>query len=343
MVVEYLEKAKKEFIEKKEKIQEEIASLEIKSKENIRMIQLLENANDNNFESFSPREVSSYSKSKIVELAEEQKQIQHKLQELSSQASELQLKLDEITSVIKVAQNDGDISREEVSKSKKTNLLVLESVEKERQRIARDLHDSTVQNLTSLVHKAELCLKLVDMDPIRCKLELSSMEKQLREVIEDARRMIYDLRPMSFDDIGLDVTIERALDKCKAAYNIRYTLKVEGQMYQLSNIVSLTLLRIIQESCSNAVKHGNAKEINIRLIYEADHIVLIIENDGDGFDFSAIQEMNRNDNSGFGLSMMKERVYLLSGELDIQSEDGKKGCLITVTLPIKKEEILDGC
>ena len=159
MLVEYLEKTKKEFMEKKKNLQEEIVSLEIKSKENIRMIQLLENVNDNNFESFSPREVSSYSKSKIVELAEEQKQIQHKLQELSSQVSELQLKLDEVTSVIKVAQNEGNISREEVSKSKKTNLLVLESVEKERQRIARDLHDSTVQNLTSLVHKAELSLK----------------------------------------------------------------------------------------------------------------------------------------------------------------------------------------
>ena len=229
MVVEYLEQTKKQFIDKRQSLLDEISSLEIKSKENIRMIQMLEDTNDDNFESFSPREVSSYTKSKMVELSEEQNQIQQLLQDYRSEVLELNLKIDEVTSVIKVAQNENEICNEEISKSKKSNLNVLESVEKERQRIARDLHDSTVQNLTSLVHKSELCMKLIDLDPIRCKLELSSMGKILREVIEDMRKMIYDLRPMSFDDIGFGVTIERALDKCKAAYNIMYSFNIEGE------------------------------------------------------------------------------------------------------------------
>lgn len=339
MVVEYLEKTKEQFIEKRDSLMDEISTLEIKSKENIRMIQMLEDTNDNNFESFSPREVSSYNKSKMIELAEEQKQIQQRLQDDRSEVLELNLKIDEVTSVIKVAENEGDICSEEISKSKKSNLIVLESIEKERQRIARDLHDSTVQNLTSLVHKSELCMKLIDLDPIRCKLELSSMGRMLREIIEDARKMIYDLRPMSFDDIGLDVTIERALDKFKAAYNIRYSFKVEGEGYQLPNIVSITLLRIIQESCSNAINHGNATMIEIRLVYGKDHIELIIVNNGDGFDSSSIEEISRNDNSGFGLSMMKERICILSGDLNIQSKAGEKGCKIMVNLPIEKEEI----
>ena len=246
---------------------------------------------------------------------------------------------DEVTSVIKVAQNENDICNEEISKSKKSNLNVLESVEKERQRIARDLHDSTVQNLTSLVHKSELCMKLIELDPIRCKLELSSMGKILREVIEDMRKMIYDLRPMSFDDIGFGVTIERALDKCKAAYNIRYSFKIEGEEYQLPNMVSISLLRIIQESCSNAINHGNAKMIDIKLIYHEDSIELMVENDGDGFDVSTIDDLSRDDYSGFGLSMMKERIYLLSGDLSIQSKAGEKGCLLTVNLPIEREDM----
>ena len=89
----------------------------------------------------------------------------------------------------------------------------LETQENERQRISRELHDSTVQNLTAMVHMTELCSKLVDMDPIRCKLELNKMIKNLGEIIDDTRKMIYNLRPMSFDDIGLDITIERTLDK----------------------------------------------------------------------------------------------------------------------------------
>ena len=339
MVVEYLEQTKKQFIDKRESLLDEISSLEIKSKENIRMIQMLEDTNDDNFESFSPREVSSYNKSKMVELSEEQKQIQQLLQDYRSEVLELNLKIDEVTSVIKVAQNENEICNEEISKSKKSNLNVLESVEKERQRIARDLHDSTVQNLTSLVHKSELCMKLIELDPIRCKLELSSMGKILREVIEDMRKMIYDLRPMSFDDIGFGVTIERALDKCKAAYNIRYSFKIEGEEYQLPNMVSISLLRIIQESCSNAINHGNAKMIDIKLIYHEDNIELMVENDGDGFDVSTIDDLSRDDYSGFGLSMMKERIYLLSGDLSIQSKAGEKGCLLTVNLPIEREDM----
>ena len=339
MVVEYLEQTKKQFIDKRQNLLDEISSLEIKSKENIRMIQMLEDTNDDNFESFSPREVSSYNKSKMVELSEEQKQIQQLLKDYRSEVLELNLKIDEVTSVIKVAQNENDICNEEISKSKKSNLNVLESVEKERQRIARDLHDSTVQNLTSLVHKSELCMKLIELDPIRCKLELSSMGKILREVIEDMRKMIYDLRPMSFDDIGFGVTIERALDKCKAAYNIRYSFKIEGEEYQLPNMVSISLLRIIQESCSNAINHGNAKMIDIKLIYHEDSIELMVENDGDGFDVSTIDDLSRDDYSGFGLSMMKERIYLLSGDLSIQSKAGEKGCLLTVNLPIEREDM----
>ena len=339
MVVEYLEQTKKQFVDKRESLLDEISSLEIKSKENIRMIQMLEDTNDDNFESFSPREVSSYTKSKMVELSEEQKQIQQLLQDYRSEVLELNLKIDEVTSVIKVAQNENEICNEEISKSKKSNLNVLESVEKERQRIARDLHDSTVQNLTSLVHKSELCMKLIELDPIRCKLELSSMGKILREVIEDMRKMIYDLRPMSFDDIGFGVTIERALDKCKAAYNIRYSFKIEGKEYQLPNMVSISLLRIIQESCSNAINHGNAKMIDIKLIYHEDSIELMVENDGDGFDVSTIDDLSRDDYSCFGLSMMKERIYLLSGDLSIQSKAGEKGCLLTVNLPIEREDM----
>ena len=339
MVVEYLEQTKKQFIDKRQSLLDEISSLEIKSKENIRMIQMLEDTNDDNFESFSPREVSSYTKSKMVELSEEQKQIQQLLKDYRSEVLELNLKIDEVTSVIKVAQNENEICNEEISKSKKSNLNVLESVEKERQRIARDLHDSTVQNLTSLVHKSELCMKLIELDPIRCKLELSSMGKILREVIEDMRKMIYDLRPMSFDDIGFGVTIERALDKCKAAYNIRYSFKIEGEEYQLPNMVSISLLRIIQESCSNAINHGNAKMIDIKLIYHEDSIELMVENDGDGFDVSTIDDLSRDDYSGFGLSMMKERIYLLSGDLSIQSKAGEKGCLLTVNLPIEREDM----
>lgn len=88
--------------------------------------------------------------------------------------------------------------------------------------------------------------------------------------------------------------------------------------------MSLTLLRVIQEACSNSIKHGHAKEINVSLKYEPKSLTLTIKDDGDGFDTSAIPEFTRDDNSGFGLSMMKERIYLLSGKISISSRPGEE-------------------
>jgi two-component system sensor histidine kinase DegS len=217
--------------------------------------------------------------------------------------------------------------------SEKNKLNILETQEKERQRIARDLHDSTVQNLTSLVHKSELCINLLDVDPVRCRLELTSLNKYLREVINDIRDLIYDLRPMSFDDIGFDITVERYLDKINHG-STNFTYKIAGEPYPINSVTALTLLRVIQEACSNAMKHGNAKNVDIVLEYDTDKIHLKIDDDGNGFDLSNIPDVSRDDNSGFGLSMMKERIFLLSGSIDFCSEP-EQGFHIDVNVPIK--------
>lgn len=105
----------------------------------------------------------------------------------------------------------------------------------------------------------------------------------------------------------------------------------------VDSLVSLTLLRVIQEACSNSIKHGHAKEINVSLKYEPKLLTLTIKDDGDGFDTSAIPEFTRDDNSGFGLSMMKERIYLLSGKISISSRPGE-GCIVKVIIPVNKED-----
>lgn len=340
MIVEYLEKTKEDFVNQKDSLLSELNEYENRYKENIKMIQLLEEKMDTSYESFTPREVNSYNKDKIKELSEEQKKIDVIIQEKRKDISDIEAKIDEISSVIKVASegNSFTSNNEEVKDIADVNIMLLETVERERQRIARDLHDSTVQNLTSLVHKSELCIKLMDADPIRCKLELSSMNKILRDVINNDRKIIYDLRPMSFDDIGFDITVERLLDKIKQSNGIRCNYKIVGESFVLKSVISLTLLRIIQESCSNSVKHGHATSIDVILEYTEDKIILTIQDNGEGFDTSLVPETIRKDNSGFGISMMKERVFLLSGKIDIKSKKGN-GCITQVEIPVKKEDM----
>ncbi len=339
MVCSYLEKLQDEYLQEKLNVEKEIANLKIRLKENIEFIKLLEENSDPNYESFTPREVHSKNKDKINELKLEQKEILEELDHMKPLYDESVKKLDEINSVLKVAKSSmiSKDAHDETMDNEYYRLTLLETQENERQRISRELHDSTVQNLTSLVHKTELCTKLIEMDPIRCKLELTMMSRTLREIINDMRQMIYNLRPMSFDDIGLDITIERTLDKIQNEETKNITFSVEGEPYQIKPVIGITILRIVQEACNNAVKYADASIISVKLIYEEDEVIISIEDNGKGFDVEHLDTSSRNDNSGFGLSMMKERVYLLSGKIDIQSKINE-GTRIQVNVPIVNKE-----
>lgn len=337
MVITYLEKLQEEYLQEKLESEKELNRLQLKSRETEQFILLLEETNDPNYESFTPREVNSRNKKKILELEEEQKEIQKSIAQEKLNFDACQEKLAELEQVIKEAKKTAARNEQDIFNNEKYRASVLETQENERQRISRELHDSTVQNLTSMVHKTELCSKLVEMDPLRCKLELTTMSKTLREIINDTRQMIYNLRPMSFDDIGLDITIERALDKLEYSETRTIHFSVEGEPYQIKPIIGITLLRIIQEACSNAIRHADPTLIQVILKYEEDDISVVITDDGTGFDVEANGTNFREDNSGFGLSMMKERVYLLSGTIRIESEIGK-GTSITVKVPIRNKE-----
>lgn len=215
-------------------------------------------------------------------------------------------------------------------------LKLLETQEIERKRIARELHDSTVQNLTNLVHKTELCTKLVDLDPIRAKLELQTMINTIKTTINDMRNIIYDLRPMSLEDLGLVITVKRYIKQFIDSTKIKVILNVENERQINSDIIDLTLFRIIQEACNNSMKHAQANIINIDLKYKENNIELFIEDNGCGFEQNTYKEeqyVSNNSLSGFGLPMMKERVGLLSGKLEIVSTINK-GTKISVCVPI---------
>ena len=134
------------------------------------------------------------------------------------------------------------------------------------------------------------------------------------------------------------ITIERLLDKLKNDDGVNISFEVEGDVYQLKPVIGITLLRIIQEACNNAIKYAEASLISVKMEYGEDEIVISIEDDGKGFDTEGLDVEKRNDNSGFGLSMMKERVYLLSGNIQITSKVNA-GTKIKVSVPmVNKEE-----
>lgn len=212
-------------------------------------------------------------------------------------------------------------------------LQILKTQELERKRIARDLHDSTVQNLTSLIHKTELCSKYVDIDGIRTKLELEIMKKTIRSTINDMREIIFDLRPMSLDDLGLIPTVERYTEQIMQNNDIKIHFTYMNDINNVYSIINTTLFRIIQEACNNVLKHAKASNIKINLTYNDSGINLYVEDDGIGFEVTDQIEETCVTNSSFGLSIMKERVYLLSGQIHIESK-ANQGTQIFISVPV---------
>jgi len=211
-------------------------------------------------------------------------------------------------------------------------LNLLEAQEKERQRIAADLHDSTVQNITSLFHKAELCFKLIDIDSVRAKLELSIMSNTIKVIIDEMRDIIFNLKPMSLCDLGLVLTIERYIDQLKREYDIQIKFCYNEENMDVIPVINTTLFRIIKEACCNVIKHAKASNLEINIEYSLDTIMVSVSDNGIGFSIEEYKAYNKIQLSNFGLSIMQERAALLSGTMKIDSKKGK-GTKITVAVP----------
>ncbi len=209
-------------------------------------------------------------------------------------------------------------------------LQILDIQEKERHRIARDLHDSTLQNLTHLVHNIELSSLYMEKDPIRARLELEVVNKKLKSVIQEMRNIIFDLRPMTFDDFGLKESFERLVDKLKETSKISIDYNIESINCN-NSLILMTIFRIVEECLNNAIKHSGGTKIFFEVKKNKDDNCLIIVSDnGVSFNF---KEILSSKDSHFGLCILKERVKLLSGTMEIDSEP-EYGTIVKITVPL---------
>jgi two-component system sensor histidine kinase DegS len=271
---------------------------------------------------FSPNN-RSYNYEEVVS---EINQLQQKIQGLDEEDVNMNDSIEKLTRISELLE-DKEKPKNEVG------LSILESQEKDRQRIARDLHDSTVQNLTGLVHKIELCSRLVELDPIRARLELTAMTNTVKSIINEIREIIYNLKPMSLDDLGLAVTVERYAKQLMMSHDIKVYVKSNQERENILPVIKLSLFRVVQEACHNVIKHANAGRIDINIHNDKDSITVTIKDDGEGFDSEKQKEVLPERTSGYGLSIMNERIYLLSGSMKIHSEINK-GTIITINVPL---------
>jgi two-component system sensor histidine kinase DegS len=180
------------------------------------------------------------------------------------------------------------------------------------------------------VHRLELASLYIDQDPIKAKLELAVVEKNMREIIDDVRNTIFNLRPMSFDDFGLKDTLEKVIEFIKQDSNFEIISDIDDIEFDPSNpeskIILISIYRIIQECVLNSIKHSCGSVIKVNLKRRDDLYEIIVEDDGVGFDIDEAVKKNNH----FGLSVLEERVHLLNGKIEITSN---KGTFIKIEIP----------
>lgn len=211
--------------------------------------------------------------------------------------------------------------------SENINYSILNIKEKERQRIAKDLHDISMQNLSYLVHRVELTSLYIDSDPVKAKLELAAVGQKMRQIIDEMRKIVFNLHPISLDDLGLKVTIERMID----IVNPECKFFIEKDIDDVScedELIMISILRLSTECCRNAVKHSNGNKIWISLKLKNNKFILKVKDNGCGFD---INEVGCQGNH-FGIYFMQERVYLVNGKMKIDSSEN--GTSIKIEIPI---------
>jgi two-component system, NarL family, sensor histidine kinase DegS len=216
-------------------------------------------------------------------------------------------------------------------------LRIIKAQEEERQRVARDMHDGPAQSMSNIVLKAEICERLIDVDMEKAKEELRMLKKIVRDNLQEVRKIIYNLRPMSLDDLGLVPTLQRYVMTFQEESGIAVSFKTRGVFDDIKPIISLTVFRIVQEAISNINKHAFAENVTISIEFLDELLKLYIYDDGKGFNTEDLKTRNEDINSGFGLFSMRERIELLNGEFSINSERGK-GTRLNIGIPLVQEE-----
>ncbi|MAS35436.1 MAG: hypothetical protein CL610_15605 [Anaerolineaceae bacterium] len=200
--------------------------------------------------------------------------------------------------------------------------------EAERARIARELHDQTIQSLVAIAWSMDMAQKWVKSDPERAITTLVEARKQSLDTIAELRDLIGDLRPPALNELGLVAALRLQADK-HASFPV--SIAVEGTERRLDETHELALFRSAQEALINACRHGHATRVDIKVVYEPNGTRLIVRDNGEGFvppkHVGALAA-----DGHYGLLGIHERAQYLDGTVSVRSQKDS-GTTITISLP----------
>ena len=212
------------------------------------------------------------------------------------------------------------------SKNKFLGVQIIKAQEDERLRVSREIHDGPAQEMANLIYQASICERLVDTRPEEeAKAGLQELRRQIRTCLADVRQIIFDMRPMSLDDLGLVPALRQLVSKLEERKVLKTDFQVNGKERALEKHVEVTLFRIIQEGLNNIHRHAGVSEGRLRLLFSPNDLSILISDEGRGFDMEETEEMRKSGtgNGHFGILGMEERAKLIGASLNVISNPGE--------------------
>ncbi|WP_199203669.1 sensor histidine kinase [Sporosarcina sp. P34] len=211
-------------------------------------------------------------------------------------------------------------------------IQIIQAQEEERKRLSRDIHDGPAQMLANVLMRSGLIEKtFVRQGPEEAMQELSYLKEMVRGALSEVRRIIYNLRPMALDDLGLVPTLRKYLltiSEYEAPLIIHF--QSNGAEKRFASNFEVGIFRLIQESVNNSIKHAKTDEIWVKIEWLRESVNILIKDQGLGFDTNEVKEKS------FGLIGMQERVELLKGKMKVTSKVGE-GTSILFQIPLDED------
>ncbi len=289
--------------------------------------------------------LEKYNKSEIKNFYNAAQEVQMRLQMMRGQYEQqqfrqasLRTRQSQLADIIELLETVLDLSSKNHSSTTIDNsedliANIIQAQEKERLRISLQMHDGPAQSMSNLVLRVEICQRLLDIDLDQARAELSSLKTAINTTLQETRKLIFDLRPMTLDDLGLVATLRRFVTQFGEKHNLEVNLMIQNLDARLPSHYEVTIFRFIQEALNNIVNHANANQARVLIDITGEILQIVIEDDGQGFhveDILANQSKRRN----MGIASMRQQVEaLLRGEFGIESAIGR-GTRVVASVPM---------
>ncbi len=198
--------------------------------------------------------------------------------------------------------------------------------------LARELHDGPTQTISALAMRLNYARLLVQREPDKASEELLDLEKMARRATREIRTTLFKLRPLALETQGLAGALQQYVERLKETGGTPILLDIEQPLERLDINVEGTIFSIVEEAVNNACKHAEASLITVRLAAYGDMLVVMVHDNGHGFDVNAIED-TYDQRDSLGLINMRERAGLIGARLEIESAPGR-GTTITLALPL---------